>query len=199
LRELTTRNWGVSMERRVKEINRFTVGWTAYFALADTVLPFEKLDKWLAPQAQAGALERSGSAHKTRYRKPARARYLRPGCPQLGSLAERVLARRWVLATPTSTAERLLAPDHGPERVHRSLPTFSGNAERTARCGPACRVVWEGARGEPGSYPILRGGQPEDGVDLRPDPTEGLSLPQPSSAPRFRPGLSLKCPPEQGF
>ena len=47
LRELTTRNWGVSMERRVKEINRFTVGWTAYFALADTVLPFEKLEKWL--------------------------------------------------------------------------------------------------------------------------------------------------------
>ena len=47
LRELTTRNWGVSMERRVKEINRFTVGWTAYFQLADTILPFEKLDKWL--------------------------------------------------------------------------------------------------------------------------------------------------------
>jgi RNA-directed DNA polymerase len=47
LRELTTRNWGVSMERRVKEINRFTVGWTAYFSLADTALPFEKLDKWL--------------------------------------------------------------------------------------------------------------------------------------------------------
>ena len=47
MRELTTRNWGVSMERRVKEINRFTVGWTAYFALADTILPFEKLEKWL--------------------------------------------------------------------------------------------------------------------------------------------------------
>jgi hypothetical protein len=35
------------MERRVKEINRFTVGWTAYFAFADTFLPFERLDKWL--------------------------------------------------------------------------------------------------------------------------------------------------------
>jgi hypothetical protein len=34
IRQLTTRNWGVSMERRVKEINRFTVGWTAYFALS---------------------------------------------------------------------------------------------------------------------------------------------------------------------
>ena len=47
IRQLTTRNWGVSMERRVKEINRFTVGWTAYFAFADTFLPFERLDKWL--------------------------------------------------------------------------------------------------------------------------------------------------------
>jgi RNA-directed DNA polymerase len=47
IRQLTTRNWGVSMERRVKEINRFAVGWTAYFQLADTFLPFEKLDKWL--------------------------------------------------------------------------------------------------------------------------------------------------------
>jgi RNA-directed DNA polymerase len=47
IRQLTTRNWGVSMERRIKEINRFTVRWTAYFAFADTVLPFEKLEKWL--------------------------------------------------------------------------------------------------------------------------------------------------------
>jgi group II intron reverse transcriptase/maturase len=47
IRQLTTRNWGVSMERRVKEINRFTVGWMAYFAFADSILPFEKLEKWL--------------------------------------------------------------------------------------------------------------------------------------------------------
>jgi RNA-directed DNA polymerase len=47
LRRLTTRNWGVSMERRIREINRFTVGWTAYFAFADTISLFEGLDKWL--------------------------------------------------------------------------------------------------------------------------------------------------------
>jgi hypothetical protein len=47
LRRLTKRNWGVSMERRIREINRFTVGWTAYFAFADTFLPFDGLDKWL--------------------------------------------------------------------------------------------------------------------------------------------------------
>jgi group II intron reverse transcriptase/maturase len=47
LRELTSRRWGVSMERRITEINRFTVGWTAYFAFADTPYPLERLDKWL--------------------------------------------------------------------------------------------------------------------------------------------------------
>jgi RNA-directed DNA polymerase len=47
IRRLTTRNWSVSMERRIKELNRFTVGWTAYFAFADTFLPFDGLDKWL--------------------------------------------------------------------------------------------------------------------------------------------------------
>jgi RNA-directed DNA polymerase len=29
LRQLTSRRWDVSMERRIEEINRFTVGWTA--------------------------------------------------------------------------------------------------------------------------------------------------------------------------
>ncbi|MGC9221932.1 MAG: group II intron maturase-specific domain-containing protein [Solirubrobacteraceae bacterium] len=47
IRQLTTRNWGVSMQRRTKEINRFTVGWTAYYRLADTPYPFEELDQWL--------------------------------------------------------------------------------------------------------------------------------------------------------
>jgi RNA-directed DNA polymerase len=47
IRQLTTRNWSVSMERRIKDLNRFTVGWTAYFSFADTFLPFDGLDKWL--------------------------------------------------------------------------------------------------------------------------------------------------------
>ena len=50
LRALTSRRWGVSMERRVDEINRFTVGWTAYFRLADTPTPFEDLDEWFRRQ-----------------------------------------------------------------------------------------------------------------------------------------------------
>ena len=47
IRRLTSRTWGVSMKRRIIEINRFTVGWTAYFAFADTPTPFIELDGWL--------------------------------------------------------------------------------------------------------------------------------------------------------
>jgi group II intron reverse transcriptase/maturase len=45
--QLTARNWGVSMERRIEELNRYSVGWTAYFALAETHTPFDRLDEWL--------------------------------------------------------------------------------------------------------------------------------------------------------
>jgi RNA-directed DNA polymerase len=47
LRKITSRRWGISMERRIREVNRFTVGWTAYFALADTPRPLSDLDEWL--------------------------------------------------------------------------------------------------------------------------------------------------------
>lgn len=47
LRRLTSPRWGVSMGRRIREVNRFTVGWTAYFALADTPRPLSDLDEWL--------------------------------------------------------------------------------------------------------------------------------------------------------
>src|SRR5664279_2133369 len=47
LRQLTVRIWGVSMERRIHAINRFTVGWTAYYRLAEGERPFSELDEWL--------------------------------------------------------------------------------------------------------------------------------------------------------
>ncbi len=47
LRQLTARTWGVSMERRIHAINRFTVGWTAYYRLAEGERPFSDLDEWL--------------------------------------------------------------------------------------------------------------------------------------------------------
>lgn len=47
IRKLTSRRWGVSMWWRIREINKFTVGWTAYFWLAETPSVFAELDSWL--------------------------------------------------------------------------------------------------------------------------------------------------------
>lgn len=47
IRELTSRSWGVSLSRRVTEINRFVTGWVGYFRLADTPSLFERTDQWL--------------------------------------------------------------------------------------------------------------------------------------------------------
>jgi RNA-directed DNA polymerase len=47
LRQLTRRNWGVSMEHRIRKLNRFIAGWCAYFGYADNYSLFEELDKWL--------------------------------------------------------------------------------------------------------------------------------------------------------
>lgn len=47
IRQLTSRTWGVSMQRRIVALNRFISGWCAYFALAQTPSVFEALDEWL--------------------------------------------------------------------------------------------------------------------------------------------------------
>lgn len=47
LRQLTRRNWRVSMALRIGALNKFTRGWMAYFRIAETPSVFQKLDKWL--------------------------------------------------------------------------------------------------------------------------------------------------------
>lgn len=47
LREITRRNWRVSMGHRITTLNRFTAGWMAYFRIADTPKVFAELDGWL--------------------------------------------------------------------------------------------------------------------------------------------------------
>ena len=141
LRELTSRRWGVSMERRIRELNRFTVGWTAYFAYADTPRPFADLDEWLRRR-----LRQVRWKEWKRYR--TRSRNLRAlGIPERA-------AREWAgsrkgywriagsavlnRALPNAYWQELgLAGFSDPYRRFR-------DALRTAGCGPACPVVWEG-------------------------------------------------------
>lgn len=47
LRDLTRRNWAVSMDYRIGKLARFIVGWMGYFRLADASYVFRDLDSWL--------------------------------------------------------------------------------------------------------------------------------------------------------
>ena len=139
LRELTSRRCGISMQRRIDEINRFTVGWTAYFAFADTPSSFERLDKWLRRRLR-----------QVRWK----------GWKRVRTKRRRLIA----LGIPESDARQWACSRRGYWRIssspilHRALPTaywtrqgLEGflepyrrfrDAKRTARCGPARRVVW---------------------------------------------------------
>jgi hypothetical protein len=60
--------------------DRFTVGWTAYFAYADTPRPFAGLGEWLRRRLRAGALE-GVEALPDSVAQPASARHPRAGGP----------------------------------------------------------------------------------------------------------------------
>ena len=141
LRRLTSRRWGVSMGRRIRELNRFTVGWTAYFALADTPRPLSDLDEWLRRRLRQ-VRWKEWKRYQTR-RRNLRALGIpeRPAREWAGSRKGYWrLARSWVLSRSLNDAywrELGLQGFSDPYRRFR-------DATRTARCGPARRVVWEG-------------------------------------------------------
>jgi hypothetical protein len=140
LRRLTSRRWGVSMERRIREINRFTVGWTAYFALADHPRSLRDLDEWLRRHLR-----------QARWKQWKRYRTRRRNLVSLGIPDWQ--ARQWAA---TRKGYWRLA---GSAPLHRAMPsaywtsqglsTFTDSyhrfrdAKRTAGCGPARPVVWE--------------------------------------------------------
>jgi RNA-directed DNA polymerase len=143
VRELTSRRWGVSMERRIAEINRFTVGWTAYYSYADTPWPFEKLDKWLRRRLRQ-VRWKEWKRVRTKLRKLRAA-----GLPEHD-------ARRWafsrkgywrIAGSPmiTTALPNAYWANLGLEGFLEPYRRFR-DAKRTARCGPARRVVW-GASG----------------------------------------------------
>jgi RNA-directed DNA polymerase len=141
LRQLTARSWGVSMERRIREINRFTIGWTAYFSLAEGERPFSDLDEWVRRRLR-----------QVRWKEWKRYRTRRRNLRALG-ISERP-AREWAGSRKgywrvagswmlTRALPNAYWADHGLAGFADSSRRFR-DAARTARCGPARRVVWEG-------------------------------------------------------
>jgi RNA-directed DNA polymerase len=140
LRELTGRTWGVPMERRIHAINRFTVGWTAYFALADGERPFRALDEWLRRR-----LRQVRWKECKRYR--TRVRNLRALGATGRAAHEWAMSRKgpwrvagsWILSTTLTNGYWTSHGLHGFADPYRRFR----DATRTAGCGPACPVVWE--------------------------------------------------------
>jgi RNA-directed DNA polymerase len=140
LRELTSRKWSVSMERRIEEINRFTVGWTAYFALAETPSPFERLDQWLRRRLrQVRWKEWKHVRSKLRKLRAA-------GIPEREA-REWAYSRKgyWRISNSPVLARALpnaYWTNHGLQGFADPYQRFR-DAKRTAGCGPARPVVWE--------------------------------------------------------
>ena len=47
IRELTSRTWSISMEERIKRLNRYLMGWLGYFRLASAKKHLQTLDQWI--------------------------------------------------------------------------------------------------------------------------------------------------------
>jgi group II intron reverse transcriptase/maturase len=140
LRALTARSWSVPMERRIHAINRFTVGWTAYYRLAAGERPFRDLDEWLRRRLRQ-------IRWKEWKRYPTRRRNLRAlGMPDRVA-GEWAASRKGAWRIAGSFVLQRALPnaywaDLGLQGFTDPYRRFR-DAERTAGCGPARPVVWE--------------------------------------------------------
>ena len=141
LRELTSRRRSMAMPVRLALLNRFLAGWTAYFALAETPSVFDEFDQWLRRRLRQ-------VRWKEWKRYAARRRNLR----SLGIPDEQ--ARQWAASRKgywrlagSAPLSRAMPISYWTDlglvpigvRVRRLREHW-----RTAGCGPARPVVWEG-------------------------------------------------------
>ncbi len=147
IRRLTSRTWGVSMKRRITEINRFTVGWTAYFSFADTPSPFIEA-RWLAQGQDATGTLEGMAAHQNTMEPPASAGDARQGGPRVGHDQQGFLACSTHL--PQTRPTRRLLGRARPDGIHRPLPPFPGElANRRMRTRTSGGVGGAGASPAP--------------------------------------------------
>lgn len=101
IRRLTKRSWGISMQRRYRELRLYIQGWMNYFALSEYYRPLPRLDEWLRRRIRMCYLKQ--------WRKP------------------RTRIRNLIkLGTRTRIAISLGLSSKGPYRLARTLATQSG-------------------------------------------------------------------------
>ena len=119
-----------------ERLRSFVLGWKAYFRLAQTPDVWRTLDEWIRHRLRAIQLKQWG-----------RARTIFRELTALGAKPDgRRTASRAMAAVGGTTAgcpqRRPHDPMGGPDGAAQTRMT---SISRTARCGPACRVVWQGS------------------------------------------------------
>jgi group II intron reverse transcriptase/maturase len=139
IRRTTRRSGGRSITQVVEELRQYLPGWSQYFALAETPHVFRELDKWLRHRLRA--------IHLKQWKRGRRAfREMRSRGASVDAAA-RVAAniRRWWRNSGMYLQMVLTTRYFDELGVPRLRPVTS--TSRTARCGPARRVVWQGSPG----------------------------------------------------
>ena len=135
IKEITRRSGGRSLTQVAEQLRLYLPGWKSYFHLAQTPKTFKDFDSWIRHRLRAVQLKhwRRG---RTVYREVRKS-----GCVTRGG-------RSGGRGRQSLVASQPVAPQQGSHGVLlRQLgraPALMTSTTRTARCGPACRVVWEG-------------------------------------------------------
>ena len=150
VRALTRRSAGRSLAAICADLGVYLTGWKAYFRLAETPGVFAELDKWVRHRLRAVQLKhwRRGT---TIYRE-LRARDERPRGQACGG--------QWpALVAQLRDGDPHRAPERAVRPAGRAPAGPMTSTPQTARCGPACRVVWQGERRHtsPSPYADQRG------------------------------------------
>jgi hypothetical protein len=148
VRELTRRTRGASLAQIIEGLSRYLIGWRGYFGFCETPSVLRALDEWIRRRLRAIAWKQ-----------------WKRGRTRFAELRQRGVGHDLAAQTAGSShgpwrLSKQPSPQHCPienlpQRSWTGFPCTRQNhlIRRTAVCGPACTVVWEGRSCEAPTYP----------------------------------------------
>ena len=141
IREITRRSRGISMERRVGELQRFVRGWMGYYGIASQLKRFARLEQWIRRRIRCCYWKRWRHV-RTRVRELIALGVSRRQATRHGKSRKGPWHMAKTIASGVGLTNAWLA-----EQGVLSLKTLwaeLAHLRPTARCGPARPVVWGG-------------------------------------------------------
>ena len=146
IREQTRRTRGISLTQMVRQIATYLRGWLGYFDDCQTPSVLQTLESWLRRRLRS-VVWKQWKRGRTRFRE----------------LRKRNVSRTWRGKPLAVLTARGASPTRPPWPLLCRMPTLPSSGSRpwscglslirrTAVCGPACTVVWQGRRGDPSPY-----------------------------------------------